>query len=174
MSKQRIRILTVVSLGVLAAILCTPVLWAEPPAQEVTLESDSTWDWVDGNPWMGPAIIWIDGVRYEGTIAYSGDGKQNWNGWHGTETHIYNFPDLGELELSGIAKTTFAYVTEEHRWHRYTSHAKITGGTGAFAEAHGVFQFVGYTDWFLPPYYLPPLNFAFVGGKGMIVGIQVD
>jgi hypothetical protein len=37
-----------------------------------------------------------------------------------------------------------------------------------------VFQFVGYTDWRLPPYYWPPLNFAFAGGNGMIAGIQPE
>ena len=174
MSKQRIWCLTVVSVGLLAVILCSPVVWAGSPAQEVILESDSMWDFDDEHPWTGPAVIWIDGVRYEGTITYTGEGKMNWNGWHGTETHIYDFPDLGELVLSGTAKTYFAFVTDEHRWHRYTSHAQITSGTGAFAGAHGVFKFVGYTDWLLPPYHLPPEAFAFTGGDGMIVGIQVD
>ena len=174
MSKQWINILAGVSLGLLAVALCVPALWAKPPVQKVILESDSTWDWNDEHPWTGPAIIWIDGVRYEGEISYSGEGKMNWNGWHGTEIHVYDFPGLGTLELEGTAKTTFAFVTDEHRWHRYTSHAQITGGTGAFEEAHGVFQFVGYTDWLLPPYYGPPLNFAFSGGKGMIAGIQPE
>lgn len=174
MSRQGMSVVSVVGFGLLAVILCAPGLWAEPPVQEVMLESDSTWDFVDEHPWTGPAIIWIDGVRYEGTISYTGEGRMNWNGWHGTETHVYDFPELGELVLSGIARTHFAFVTDEHRWHRYSSHVKIVGGTGAFAEAHGVFQLVGYTDWLLPPYHLPPSAFAFTGGKGMIVGIQVD
>jgi hypothetical protein len=174
MSTQRMRMLIVVSLGLVTLMLCTPALWAGPPAQEVILESDSTWDFDDANPWTGPAIIWIDGVRYQGEIFYHGEGKMNFNGWHGTEYHDYFFPDLGWLYLSGTAKTSFAFVTPEHRWHRYSSHVKIVGGTGAFAEAHGVFQLVGYTNWLLPPYYLPPEAFAFTGGKGMIVGIEVD
>jgi hypothetical protein len=171
MGKQRFGILAGASLGLLVVALCASASWAEPRAQEVILESSSSWDFDPTHPWTGPAIIWIDGDRYVGTISYAGEGRSNWNGWHGTEIHRYNFPGLGELELSGTAKTTFAYVTDEHRWHRYTSHVRITGGTGAFAEAHGVFQFVGYTDWLLPPYHLPPSNFAFSGGKGMIVGI---
>jgi hypothetical protein len=174
MSKQRMSVLSLLGLGLLAAVLYSSVLWAESPAQPVILESNSTWDFVDEHPWTGPAIIWIDGVRYEGEIFYRGEGKMNWNGWHGTEYHDYYFPDLGWLYLSGTAKTSFAFVTEEHRWHRYSSHVKITGGTGAFAEAHGVFQLVGYTDWLLPPYYLPPEAFAFTGGNGMIVGIEVE
>ena len=177
MSRQGMSVVSVVGFGLLAVVLCSPVLWAGSPAQEVILESDSWWDFVEEHVWTGPAIIWIDGDRYEGEIFYRGEGKMNWNGWHGTEHHDYYFPDLAGgswLYLSGTAKTSFAYVTPEHRWHRYSSHVKIIGGTGAFAEAHGVFQLVGYTDWLLPPYHLPPSAFAFTGGTGMIVGIQVE
>lgn len=174
MNWQRLSTVTVLGLGLLAVALCSPALGAEPPVQEVILESESTWDFVEEHPWTGPAIIWIDGVRYEGTISYTGEGTMNWNGWHGTEYHDYYFPDLGWLYLSGTAKTYFAYVTEEHRWHRYSSNVKIVGGTGVFAEAHGVFHLVGYTDWLLPPYYWPPEAFAFCGGTGMVIGIEVD
>ena len=173
MSKHTINVLTVAGFALLALALSSPALWADPPALEVTLESGSTWDFVDSHPWTGPAIIWIDGDRFEGTISYTGEGTMNRNGWHGTETHVYDFPGLGELVLSGTAKTYFAYVTEEHRWHRYSAHVMIVNGTGAFADASGVFQLVGYTDWLLPPYH-PPSAFAFVGGTGMIIGIAED
>ena len=171
MSKQRVRIAGV-SLGVLTVALWASVLWAEPPVREVILESFSEPNWATGN-WEGPATIWIDGIKYEGDIVYSGDGEAKKNGWHGTEIKVYNFGDLGTLELSGTAKTSFAYVSPEHRWHRYTSHVQITDGTGAFAEAHGVFQFVGYTDWLLYPAG-PPDAYAFEGAQANIVGIQMD
>jgi hypothetical protein len=170
MSKQRVRILTVASLGLLAVILGSPALWAGPPAQ-VILESDS---WPSGPPpapWVGPAIIWIDGIKYEGTAEFVSEGESNKTGWHGTELQRYDFGDLGTLELSGTAKTTYAYISPEHRWHQYTSHMNITGGTGAFAEAQGVFQFVGYTDW--DPNFLRPPH-AFIATDAKIVGIQMD
>jgi hypothetical protein len=173
MNRQRIWRLTVASIGLLVVMLCSPVLWADLPAQEVLLEYDSTPDFVTGE-WTGPAIIWIDGVRYEGTVIAICVGSSNANGWHGRETLVFDFPDLGELVFSGVAQTTFAYVTPEHRWHSYASHTRITDGTGVFADAHGVFQFVGYTDWLLPPYYVPPQALAFGGGEGMVIGIQMD
>lgn len=169
MSKQRIKMLAGVSFGLLAVALWPSVAWAAPPVHEVILESDS-WP-MDPEFWAGPAIIWIDGTKYAGSILYTGVGKMNENSWHGTEVKVYDFGALGILELEGTAKTSFAYVSPEHRWHRYTSHAKIVGGTGAFEQARGVFQFVGYTDWDLtgsrPPH-------AFEGTQASIVGIQVN
>jgi len=161
------RILVVTSLTLLAVVLCVPSLWADPPVREVILESDS--GPAPSGFWEGPAIIWIDGIKYSGEIFYTAEGTMNQNGWHGTEVKVYDFGALGTLELSGRAKTIFAYVSPEHRWHRYSSNVRITGGTGAFAEAQGVFQFVGYTDWDLtgtrPPH-------AFEGTHSKIVGIQ--
>lgn len=167
MNKQRIKILTAVGFGVLALAFCLSVLAGEPPVSEVILESDS-WPTPDG--WAGPAIIWVDGVKYTGTALVVAEGKMNKNNWYGTETHWYDFDELGTFELSGTAKTSFDHVTPQHRWHYYTSHASITDGTGAFAEAHGVFQIGGYTDWHIPP---PPAPHAWCGGKGMIVGIEL-
>jgi hypothetical protein len=172
MRKRRMRNLTVAGLGILAVILYAPVLWAEPPVSEVILESYSEPNWATGL-WEGPATIWIDGIKYEGEIIFSGDGHQNINSYHGTEVKVYDFGGLGMLEVSGTNKTTFAYVSPEHRWHRYTSHVQITNGTGAFANAHGVFQFVGYTDWLLNPAG-PPDAYAFEGTQAKIVGIEVD
>ena len=168
MSKQRIKFLTGVSLGLLAVVLCGSALWAEPPFHEVVLESYSS----PTGPvfWEGPAIIRIDGVKYLGTIVYSGEGVTNDNGWHGTEVKVYTFPGLGLLEVSGTAKTMFAYVSPEHRWHRYTSHVRITHGEGAFENAHGRFHFVGYTDWDLT-WVEPPQ--AFEGTQARIHGIQL-
>ena len=167
MSKQTINILAGASLGLLAVVLCAPALWAEPPVSEVILESDS-WPAPSGF-WEGPAIIWVDGVKYSGQIYYSAEGKMNQNSWHGTELKVYDFGVLGTLEVSGSARTVFAYVSPEHRWHRYSSNVRITGGTGAFAMATGTFKFVGYTDWDLtgaqPPH-------AFEGTHSKIVGIQ--
>ena len=174
MRNDRVRILSALCFALLVAAVFAPLLWAGSPAQKVTLESSSTWDFDDANPWIGTAIIWIDGVRYVGEFFYTGEGTTNFNGWHGTEYHEYFFPDLGWLYLEGTATTKFAFVTPEHRWHRYSAHVQITGGTGAFAEAHGVFQFVGYTNWLLPPYYIPPEASAFAGGTGTIVGIELD
>ena len=164
---QRSKMLTGVSLALLALVLCASVSWADPPVSEVILESDS-WPAASGF-WEGPAIIWIDGVRYTGEIFYTAEGKMNKNGWRGTEVKVYDFGALGTLELSGSARTRFSYVSPDHRWHRYSSNARVTGGTGAFTEAQGVFQFVGYTDWDLsgvrPPH-------AFEGTNSKIVGIQ--
>ena len=171
MSKQRVRIAGA-SLGVLIVALCASVLWAEPPVTEVILESYSEPNWATGF-WEGPATIWIDGIKYEGEIVFSGEGETKKNNYHGTEVKVYDFGDLGTFEVSGTNKTTFAYVSPEHRWHRYTSHVQITDGTGVFAEAHGVFLFVGYTDWLLNPAG-PPDAYAFEGTQANIVGIQMD
>jgi hypothetical protein len=169
MNKQRIKILAAVSLGILALAFCLSASGGKSPISEVILESES-WQTPEGT-WVGPAIIWVDGVKYEGTILYNAEGKMNKNNWHGTETHWYDFGDLGTFGLSGTAKTSFDYVTPEHRWHYYTSHVSITDGTGAFEEAHGVFQIGGYTDWHMPPF--PPDGYAWSGATAMIVGIQL-
>ena len=173
MTKQRIKILLSVSLGLLAVTLCTSVSWAEPPVCEVILESVSTPNWATGF-WEGPATIWIDGIKHQGSILYAAEGETKKNSWHGTEIKVYDFGALGRLDLEGTAKTFFAYVSPEHRWHRYSSHARITGGTGAFEEAHGVFHFVGYTDWVINPPPNPPEAYAFEGTRAKIVGIQQD
>lgn len=169
MSKRKMKVLAGVSLALLALAWAVPESRAESASRKVILESKSSP--IDQVFWVGPALIWIDGVKYEGTLLYSGDGRMNKNSWHGTETHVYDFPALGTLELSGTAKTQFSYVAPDHRWHYYTSRLQITGGTGAFSEAHGVFRFGGNTEWHIPP---PPAPYAFAGGKGTIVGIQLD
>jgi len=158
----------------LTLTLSTSVSWAEQPFHEVTLESTSSPNWSTGF-WEGPAIIYIDGIKYEGDVVYTGDGDSNKNIWQGTEFKVYSFGDLGTMELSGTAKTIFAYVApgDEHRWHRYSSHSQITGGTGAFAAAQGVFQFVGYTDWHVYPAG-PPDAYAFEGTQAKIIGIQMN
>ena len=157
------------SLGLLALVLSASALWADPPFHEVILESYSEPNWATGF-WEGDAVIWIDGVKSEGTILYWAEGESNKNGWHGTEIKVYDFGPLGWFELSGTAKTTFAYVSPEHRWHRYGSRVTITDGTGVFEEAHGVFHFVGYTNWILTS--LPPDAYAFEGAQAIVVGIQ--
>jgi hypothetical protein len=168
MNKQRIKILAAVGFGVLALAICLTALAGEPPV-EVILESTS-WP-VDGY-WEGPATIWLDGDKYEGTVLYMHDARTtNDNSWHGVETQIFDFGDLGTLTVSGTAMTTFDYISPNHRWHHYTSHARITDGTGAFAEAQGVFQFGGYTDWHFPPF--PPDGIGWGGARAMIVGIQL-
>jgi hypothetical protein len=168
MSKPRFKILVGVTLGLLALVLCGSALRAEPPFSEVILESYSS----PTGPvyWEGPAIIWIDGDKYLGTIVYSGEGEINNNSWHGTEVKVYSFPGLGLLEVSGTAKTVFAYVSPEHRWHRYSSHVQITYGEGVFEKARGTFNFVGYTDWDLT-FANPPL--AFEGTRAKVRGIQL-
>ena len=169
MSKQAISILTRVGIGLLALVLSAPALWAEPPVSDVILESDS-WPTPAGF-WEGPATIWIDGVKYSGQVIAAADGKSNHNqdSWHGTEVKVYDFGALGALEVSGTARTVFAYVSPEHRWHRYYSNVRITGGTGVFAAAKGTFKFVGYTDWDLTWVLLPH---AFEGTQSKIHGIE--
>lgn len=169
MSKKRTKFLAGVSLGLLAVALGASVSWAKSPAREVILESYSSP--TPSGFWEGPAIMWIGEVKYDGWIFYAGEGRMNANGWHGTEIHVYDFGDLGTLEISGTAKTSFAYVSPDHRWHYYTSHLRVTGGTGAFSDAHGVFQFGGNTDWHVIS---PVLPFAFAGGQGVIVGIELN
>ena len=168
MSKLRTGILSGVSLGFLALVLCGSAAWADPPFHEVVLESFSS----PTGPefWEGPAIIWIDGVKYTGTAIYSSEGEMHANSWSGTEVGVYDFPGLGLFEISGSARTVFAYISPEHRWHRYTSHLRITYGEGAFENAHGRFHFVGYTDWDLT-WVNPPK--AFVGSQARIHGIQL-
>jgi len=167
MNKQTITILASVSLALLAVVMHAPALWAAPPLSQVILESDS-WPAPSGF-WEGPAIIWIDGIKYSGTVYVAAEGEMTKNSWHGTEVKVYDFGALGILEVSGSARTVFAYISPEHRWHRYTSNVRITDGTGAFATARGTFKFVGYTDWDLtgaqPPH-------AFEGTRSKIVGIQ--
>jgi hypothetical protein len=171
MMKQGSGFLAKLTLGVLVVGLCASVSWAEPPVRQVILESYSSPNWATGF-WEGPATIWIDGIKYEGDIVYIGEGKTKKNSWHGTEIKVYDFGALGRLDVEGTAKTSYAYFSPEHRWHRYSSHARITGGTGAFEKAQGVFQFVGYTDWLINPPPNPPDAYAFEGTRAKIVGIQ--
>lgn len=180
MKKQRFGTIGT-SLSLLALVLYASVLWAEPPLHEVHLESYSTPNWTTGL-WEGDGTVYIDGVKYEGTFLHSADGESNKNGWHGTETQVFDVPGLGTIELAGTTKTVFAYVSpmyagKGHRWHRYTSHLQITGGTGAFAAAQGEFHFGGFTEWFLdftvtPPN--PPMTAqAFEGAQAKVIGIQM-
>lgn len=172
MNKQKIKILISVSFGILTLAFCLSASGGKSPVSEVILESWSVPDPPPAETWSGEAIIWIDGEKYTGTILYMGEERtMNDNSWHGFETQQFDFGDLGTLEVSGTAMTTFDYVSPEHRWHYYTSHVKITNGTGAFAKAHGVFQFGGYTDWHFPPF--PPDGYAWCGATAMIVGIQL-
>jgi hypothetical protein len=170
MNKQGIKILIAVGFGILGLAICLSALAGEPPV-EVILESTS-WPVEGEDYWAGPATIWLDGVKYEGTVLYMHERRtMNDNSWHGVETQQFDFGDLGTLEVSGTAMTTFDYVSPNHRWHHYTSHAKISDGTGAFAEAQGVFQFGGYTDWHFPPF--PPAGIGWGGATAKIVGIQL-
>ena len=115
------------------------------------------------------------GLKYAGSVTYYHDQTAfNDNSWHGFETQVLNFGELGTLESSGPAKTSFQHVTPDHRWHLYSVSSKITLGTGAFENAHGVFQSIGYTDWLFPEPPNPPIVTAFGGGKGMIIGIDLS
>ena len=174
MNKQRIKILAAVTFGVLALTVCFSVLAGEPPVSEVILESTS-WPVPGEDYWEGPATIWVDGEMWEGTVLYMHErATTNDNSWHGVETQIFDFGDLGTLEVSGIAMTTFDYVSPAHRWHHYTSHAKVTDGTGALAKATGVFQFGGYTDWEIDPDTGFPISgYGWGGATAKIVGIEL-
>ena len=74
-------------------------------------------------------------------------GEANDYAWFGTETHVYDFGKLGTFELSGIGRTTFDVVRSDYRWHEHTGSGLITAGTGAFANAQGMFDLNGYTRW---------------------------
>jgi len=174
MNKQRIKILTVVTFGVVALAICLSAFADEAPVNEVILESISRP--VEGQDyWEGPATIWLDGVRYDGTVLYTHEGgTMDDNRWYGVETQNFDFGDLGTLTVSGTAVTTFDYVSPNHRWHHYTSHTKITSGTGAFAQADGMLLFAGYTDWEVDPETGFPVSGSGWGGAmAKIVGIQV-
>ena len=106
MNKQTITILASVGLALLAVVMHAPALWAAPPLSQVILESDS-WPAPSGF-WEGPAIIWIDGVKYSGMVYAASEGEMNKNSWHGTEVKVYDFGALGILEVSGSARTVFA------------------------------------------------------------------
>jgi hypothetical protein len=174
MNKKRIKILIAVTFGILALTVCLSASDGEPPVSEVILESISRP--VEGQDyWEGPATIWVDGVMYEGTVLYMHEGgTMDDNRWYGDETQDFDFGDLGTLTVSGIAITTFDYVSPNHRWHNYTSHSRITNGTGAFAEANGVVLFRGYTDWEIDPESgLPISGSGWGGAMAKIVGIQL-
>lgn len=174
MNKQRIKILTAVTFGVIALAICLSTFAGESPVSEVVLESISRT--VEGQDyWEGPATIWLDGVMYDGTVLYMHEGgTMDNNRWYGAETQNFDFGDLGTLTVSGIAITTFDYISPNHRWHHYTSHARITNGTGAFAEANGVLLFRGYTDWETDPETGFPISgYGWGGAMAKIVGIQL-
>jgi len=120
------------------------------------------------DPFIGGDTVW-EGEAHEGTGLCQAIGKMNKNGWHGFEAHRYDFGELGSFELWVRAKTVFEVVEPTHRWHKYTAIGRITGGTGAFAEADGVFHFEGYTEFWFPP----PRGEASMTAHGMIYGIEV-
>jgi len=174
MNKQSIKILTAVTFGIVALAICLSAFAGEPAVSEVILESISRP--VEGQDyWEGPATIWLDGVRHDGTVLYMHEGgTMDDNRWYGVETQTFDFGDLGTLTVSGTAVTTFDYVSPNHRWHHYTSHAKITSGTGAFAQANGMLLFAGYTDWETDPETGVPVSGSGWGGAmAKIVGIQL-
>jgi len=174
MNKHRIKILTAVTFGVIALAICLSTFAGESPVSEVILESTSRT--VEGQDyWEGPATIWLDGVMYDGTVLYMHEGgMMDDNRWYGAETQNFDFGDLGTLTVSGIAITTFDYISPNHRWHHYTSHAEITNGTGAFAEANGVLLFRGYTDWETDPETGFPISgYGWSGAMAKIVGIEL-
>ena len=107
MNKQRIKILTVVTFCLAALAICLSAFAGEPSVTEVILESISRP--VEGQDyWEGPATIWLDGVRYDGTVLYMHEGgTMDDNRWYGGETQNFDFGDLGTLTVSGTGVTTF-------------------------------------------------------------------
>jgi hypothetical protein len=175
MNKRKCRILAAVILGALVLTVCLSTFADEPTGSEVILESAS--EPVENQDyWEGPATIWLDGVMYEGTVLYThGEATMDDTRWYGVETQSFDFGDLGTLEVSGIAATTFDYVSPNHRWHHYTSHTRIINGTGAFAEANGMLLFRGYTDWETDPETgLPSSGYGWGGATAKIAGIQLS
>ena len=89
--------------------------------------------------------------------------------WHGTEIHSCDFGEFGTFQLSAIASTTFDVVESDYRWHTCKATGKIDEGTGVFAEAQGVFDLNGYTQWFTDGS-APPT--AWYCGSGRVFGIS--
>ena len=132
------RILVVTSLTLLAVVLCVPSLWADPPVREVILESDS--GPAPSGFWEGPAIIWIDGIKYSGEIFYTAEGTMNQNGWHGTEV---KGQDHIRVRLARTPLAPLLLKRENHRWNR----SLCRGARGvSVCWLHGLGP-----DWNAPP-----------------------
>ncbi len=171
MIQQMRTILTEVGFGIFALVVCVSALPGqtppEAPGSAALLIAEST-NVPEG--WVGPATLWIDGVEWSGTgtVGHT-EGVIGDFTWHGTEIQSYDFGQLGTFQLSAISRTTFDVVESGYRWHTYTATGRITEGTGAFADAQGIFDLNGYTRWFTDGSALPS---AWYSGPGRVYGLS--
>jgi hypothetical protein len=155
MNEQTIKILTGVGLSIFVLTLCTSTSPAQAPPAEIPqapgsaalLVTDST-SGLDG--WTGPATLWLDGVKWAGTLTglEHSDGVVTDSSWHGELRYSYDFGELGTFDLLGPGRTTFDVVEPNYRWHAYKGALRLVDGTAVFAGAQGLFEADGYTRWF--------------------------
>lgn len=167
--------LVVVAAAIFVLALGGALLGQEPPIHEVTFEAFFEKDPYVGGPWYGVITICIEGQEYQGTAVWQNyKSHGNKNGSHGFATATYDFPDLGSINIWESYKTSYDLVEPDHRKHGYSGTERITGGTGAFEEAIGVFNFEGYTEFWilsLDPFYArAEVSYS---GRGVICGINL-
>ena len=127
----------------------------------------------DDPNWYGVVTLRIDGQAYEGTAAWQTvKGNMYADSYYGCAKAIYDFGDLGTVEIWERCKTTFDDVTETHRKHGYSGIDMIADGTGAFEKAMGVFYFTGHTEFWAEGG-IPQRGEAVYAGSGMIDGIKL-
>ena len=146
----------------------------QPLHKVVTFEAFCDKDPTVSDPnWYGTVTLSIDGQKYEGTVTWwSVKGQMYEDAWYGCGKAIYDFGDLGTMEIWERAKTTFDEVTETHRKHGYSGIDMIADGTGAFEKAMGVFYFIGYTEWWIEDEVPQHVEVKYAG-SGMIDGIEL-
>ena len=170
MHGSRIHYLTGVGLSTLVLAVCVTASLAQAPGSAALLTSETAL--APDGLFLGPATLWLDGIQYSGTESVECIGEAGDYAWFGTETHVYDFGQLGTFELTGIGKTTFDVVQPDYRWHEYTGAGIITAGTGAFASSQGMFDLGGYTRWLIDPSG-PPVGTAWASGPGRVYGLAL-
>lgn len=176
MNKNRIATIGMAGLIVLAMAAGTSVAVAESPVQEVTLLAVHPQGPLD--LFNIPSTIWIGGNEYQGTCAWIPvSGHETKKAGHGFADVYYDFPGLGSLQLWERYKSTHVAYEEYpdggyHQSNVYSAIEVIIEGTGAFENAHGVFQIEGTTQW----WFTPPTTLEFGAEflcSGMIYGIEL-
>jgi len=159
---------------ILALALCgllLPVLGSgKEPAREVMWRADFHKLFVEPD-WHGTLTLWIGADEYDGTgtwVCTKFDLSKRGEVAHIFAAGTYTFPGLGSFDFSERSKV--APVFTETGWYGpYSGIERITGGTGAFENADGVFNIEGYTH----ASYIGGWHGCVYTGHGMIHGIEL-
>jgi hypothetical protein len=164
------RLMAGAAAGLLVLTACAYTSRAESPVREITLQSqDFVLNPATGE-WIGTLVLTIDGCEYEGTGVWQITKLQsNKNSIHAFAVATYYFGELGSFDIWDHTNMDWGIVEPAYRLSPFTAIERTTSGTGAFANAHGVFHVAGTLE--AQAGALPVVSFS---GGGMIYGIDLE